>query len=500
MPLWKKSLFLFILTVLFPTAFIVLLETGLRLGGYGYSTRLFLEEPDAPGVLRHNRDFTSPWFGRRAARELFPLQVNKEPPEGTVRILILGASAALGDPAPSFSPARMLEAALEESFPGSRFECINLAITAINSTVVSEIAWEARCLQADLAIIYLGNNEVIGPSGSRLLTALKRTRLAQLAEALASRENPDEQWGGMAQFLEHRYPPDAPRLGRVYRDFERNLVTIIGTLRDSGVEPVISTVAVNLLEQPPFWGKEALDTYLAGSGTAARGDTAGAFPVLDAAKELDQLRFRADNTINEIIRRIARSMEIPLIEAAGTFNNPTRLAGSDEFLEHVHFTFEGNHKLVGLFHEAVAHHLVETRGIAPDRAYPEVKWLKDRLSHTLYDRYLTVEEMIERLERAPFTEVHGNTGRLEAFVREKEQIISLFGRRATRERILESYEKARSRDPDDWVLQRNQADALRLYGRFAEAAILYKNVLRRFPDSEDARAGLEKCRNHLQAE
>ena len=123
--------------------------------------------------------------------------------------------------------------------------------------------------------------------------------------------------------------------------------------------------------------------------------------------------------------------------------------------------------------------------------------MKERLAHTLYDEYLIVLEMIDRLGKAPFIEVYGNAERQSALLDKKALMESQFGRRATRDRILSTYERARARNPDDWVLQRNHADALRLYGRFAEAAALYHQVLEIFPNHPDALSGLATCREQL---
>jgi hypothetical protein len=55
---------------------------------------------------------------------------------------------------------------LRERFPGQRFEVVNVAVTAINSHVILPIARECAQHQGDLWIVYMGNNEMVGPFGA----------------------------------------------------------------------------------------------------------------------------------------------------------------------------------------------------------------------------------------------------------------------------------------------------------------------------------------------
>ena len=61
-------------------------------------------------------------------------------PTDTVRIFVLGESAAFGDPQPAFGLPRMLQALLSRRYPAVRFEVVNAAMTGINSHVIVPIA------------------------------------------------------------------------------------------------------------------------------------------------------------------------------------------------------------------------------------------------------------------------------------------------------------------------------------------------------------------------
>ena len=147
-----------------PLAFALVLEGSLRLSGYGLVTDLFIPD-DKPGYLRTNPNFTSAYFPEQF--DIYPLNFriarHKEP--GHLRIFVLGESAVKGTPEPGFGFTSLLEAQLRSAYPDKRFEVYNLGIVAINSHVVYQAARQAAALEPDLFVVYMGNNEVVGPYG-----------------------------------------------------------------------------------------------------------------------------------------------------------------------------------------------------------------------------------------------------------------------------------------------------------------------------------------------
>jgi len=195
-------------------------------------------------------------------------RVHKAP--GTFRIFVLGESAAMGDPAQSFAPDRYLEVLLREKYPGSKFEVINVAFTAINSHVILPIARECAAHEGDLWIVYMGNNEMVGPFGAatvfgwqapplpfvRAVLAFQRLRAGQwlmdVARKIRGEKAKLAAWGGMAMFLNNQVPPDSLRKETVYRNFQKNLDGIVRAGVNSGAKVLLNTVAVNLKDSPPF--------------------------------------------------------------------------------------------------------------------------------------------------------------------------------------------------------------------------------------------------------
>lgn len=268
---WRKRLIGLLALLLVTVLPLCGLEVILRMAGYGYSTGLF--KPLRIGgqeFLVENDSFSFRFFPPELARTPGPIRMKPVKPPGTCRIFILGESAAMGDPEPGYGAARYLEVLLRERFPGTKFELINVAFTAINSHVILPIARECAAREGDLWIIYMGNNEMVGPFGPatvfgakappvelvRLGLALQETRvgraLAALGRRLKSKSSGAASWGGMQMFLGNQVPPDSPQREAAYRSFRRNLDDILRAGRESGARIILSTVAVNLKDCPPF--------------------------------------------------------------------------------------------------------------------------------------------------------------------------------------------------------------------------------------------------------
>ena len=160
---WRGWLLRLSLLVLSPILCLGLLEAGLRLGGYGYPTTFFLG-PDSSGNCTVNHRFGWRFFPRRLATQPHPCTLSAKP-AGTIRIFVLGGSAAQGFPDPSFSFGRILAVMLGQQYPGRQFEVVNAAMPAMNSHAVLEIARDCAAHEPDLFLVYMGNNEVMGPYG-----------------------------------------------------------------------------------------------------------------------------------------------------------------------------------------------------------------------------------------------------------------------------------------------------------------------------------------------
>lgn len=261
------------ITVL-PLIVLGLIEAGLRIAGVGYGTAFFVSAPGRDGFVMPNPKFGYRYFPAAIARrpEAMVMPARKEP--GTLRVFVLGSSAAQGFPEPAFGLSRMIEVMLREMHPGAKIEVINTAMVAINSHVVVEIARQCAEYEPDFFVVYEGNNEIIGPWGPgtvfagftpsrgtiRFAQFLQRFRLAQvIARARTSVVGGGgggaadaTAWLGMEQFLKSTVPSGDPRLPGVEGHFEANLRDVVEAGRGAGARVILCTVGVNLRDCPPF--------------------------------------------------------------------------------------------------------------------------------------------------------------------------------------------------------------------------------------------------------
>ncbi len=368
--LWAFRL---IAVILVPLVILGLLELGLRVFGYGFNpSAMVAQKLDGRPAFADNYRFPWRFFPRAISRDFDPFIFLSPKPEKTFRIFLMGSSAAQGVPDGAFCFGRMLAVMLQEAYPSWNFEVINTALTAVNSHVALPLARECARHQADAVIIYMGNNEVVGPYGPgtvfqpftsslgliRFNIALKTLRLGQLLSGLIQNSGAGGKdprvWRGMEMFLERQVSADDPRLPPVYGHFADNLRDICRVFRNRGAQVILCTLGANLRDCPPFASQhgrglsagrllEWEELYARGGEKENAGDVAGALDLyLDAAdidgayadlhfrmgrcawllgdyersrqfflraRELDTLRFRADAEINRRLRETAAGLE-----------------------------------------------------------------------------------------------------------------------------------------------------------------------------------------------
>ena len=312
----RKWLFRLAAAVGLPLLLLVGTELALRVGGYGYSTDFFKKTTIAgQEYFVENDQFGLRFFPASLARVASPVIMPAKKAPGTIRIFILGESAALGDPRPNYGAGRYLETLLRARYPENKFEVVNTGITAINSHAILPIARECARHEGDVWIVYMGNNEMVGPFGAatvfgaqapplrlvRLHLLLQKTRVGQLLGALVAKlrhgSSGPAEWRGMEMFRENQVLPNDPRREIVYWNFAQNLEDLLRAGRDSGSAIVFSTVAVNQKDCPPFGSLSATNLPLAQSSTfekldqeasiaSKNGDFAEAASRLEAVSEI----------------------------------------------------------------------------------------------------------------------------------------------------------------------------------------------------------------------
>ena len=127
----RGGLYRLLAVVGIPAVLFLGLEGGLRVAGFG-SSASFLIPDDKPGYFRSNPDFVSLFLPRNFELRPLNFRVAVPKPPNTVRIVVLGESAAQGVPVPTFGLAPQLRAQLRARYPDKDIEVINTGVVAIN--------------------------------------------------------------------------------------------------------------------------------------------------------------------------------------------------------------------------------------------------------------------------------------------------------------------------------------------------------------------------------
>lgn len=468
--------------VVIPVALLALLETGLRTFHYGYPANFLLPTSVAGRrVYTNNPRFGFRFFPRSIARGSLPLRVPPKPPD-TYRIFVLGDSAALGDPEPSFGFSRMLELMWKAHRPGHGIEVFNVAMTAINSHVVRVIAGECAEHQPDLFIVYVGNNEVVGPFGPatvftsvlrnpvliRAAVAVKGARIGQLLD-VAARRAPPAEWGGMEMFAGNEIAATDARLESVYRNFTQNLRATIRAGRSAGARVLVCTVPVNLRDCAPFSPRDGAGVqFRSAQSFWDAGDFEKARAAFTRARDLDALRFRTDSRLNAAIRDTVAASGAELLDAERIFAaaSPHGIPGNEVFYEHVHMNFHGNYVLARAIFERIA-------AAAPVLAERDCA---EQLAFTDWNRYRVLQEIAARMKRPPFVNQLDHTRHLAALEADLAGLRHYDPRAA-----LAVFQRAVAANPHDWMLRETFAAFLHAHGNPRAAAAQLRSVIEWLP-------------------
>ncbi len=381
------------------------LEAVLRLSGVAERQPLFVPAP-VDGYLQPNEQVIERFFSNPAAAPRVSIDTTffrAEKATGAIRIVIQGGSSAAGFPYGKWaSPAGMLQQRLERAYPGREVEVISTAMSAVNSYALLDFADEIVALEPDVVIIYAGHNEFLGvlgagsayasrlsPTLTRATLSLRRSRIVESGFRILGALSPaPEQRSGtlMARVArEQRIPEDSELFRTTVEQFEGNLRRLLARYRENGIPAIIGTLAANEKDQPPFlsappapeaaagW-RASLDEaasslekgdrervlaitdrlisqapeiaepwFLRGRAHLAAGDEDMARTDFLRAKDLDQLRFRAPELFNRIIRQTAESEGARLVDvqAAMVERSPGGSIGSELMVEHLHPNVDG---------------------------------------------------------------------------------------------------------------------------------------------------------------
>jgi tetratricopeptide (TPR) repeat protein len=305
-------------------------------------------------------------------------------------------------------------------------------------------------------------------------------------------------------FVHNPVAADDPRMPAVYDNFRRNLLDICHIARRERAPVVLSTVAVNLGDCPPFaslhrpglsteelaqWEsmckaggeleagnscREALQQYQAAAKIDDRfaelqfriarclskaGSFAEARERFELARDLDVLRFRADSRINAVIRQAAGEEEAAGVlladaERALAQGDPEEhgILGERLFYEHVHLTFDGNYLLARAVFEQVCRALPQLGAAGSQQAIPSRQRCAELLALSPCDEYNLAASIGEVTSRAPFTNQLDHDLRQDAARRQRDGLLRQALTPQAIQAARRTYEAALAQSPDDWYL------------------------------------------------
>jgi len=413
----RSRLSVYLAYALLPFALVGILEGVLRLTGVGARMPLFVAA-HAPGYMQSNDAVVRRLFFRPQEAPDVRIDtayfLEARPKDG-IRIVVQGASAAAGFPfGRAASLTTLLQQRLERDYPGRQVEVISTAMPMVNSFALLNFADEIAAIEPDAVVIYAGHNEFLGilgvgsafasgfsPQVTRLLLSLRKLNLVEAgfqvygAGAAAADEPADSM---MAQMVgQRRIPYGSELFAAGHRQFRENLTLLLDTYRARDIPVFIGTLASNEKGLPPFtptdlemsvasaWNDaqkafaaavragnaedaamqagllvklapdNAMSWYLQGQAELLKDRPAEARHAYLRAKDLDQLRFRAPESFNDIIRSAALEHSAMLVDVqqALAVTSPDRIIGDAVMLDHLHPDAEGYFRMADAFHGAI---------------------------------------------------------------------------------------------------------------------------------------------------
>ena len=385
----KKTVFK-LLAVSLPLLIILVVEILLRIFGYGESYRLFNKviSQNSTEYYVMNSAISKKYFENTGFHSDNQLDLFlKEKSENTFRVFVQGASTVIGFPFyKNGSFPRILKHRLSKTFPGKNIEIVNTGMTAVNSYTLWDLTDDIIEQKPDLVIIYAGHNEYYGALGAgstvfignhpflvRSYLKLKKLRFFQLLEKAYSEVNiskgPKVGETTLMEVMarEKQIPYNSEVFNAGINQFQSNLGKILSKYKDHNIPVILATLVSNEKDIPPFISetlnekkfKEILETNLNAASEIARHNAKGAYNLgqfyfdkekdsarkyFHIAKEMDLLRFRAPEKINDIIFQYSNDENVHLVDTKTLFEAHSKAGIIDNELmtEHVHPNVEGN--------------------------------------------------------------------------------------------------------------------------------------------------------------
>jgi len=534
----KRRLFALI-TVGLPFLGLLGLEAVLRLfgwGGYPAWIREAGKLPSGESVCFVEPAAAEPYFFANPTRVGYPDQSDllMPKPPGTVRVFLVGESAAKGFPQPrNLAVSAFLQAMLADACPGREIEVINLGTVAVASFPLVYQVRDALRFAPDLFVFYTGNNEFFGAYGTassvaagslppwvlRVMRAARGLALVQALDSLLYRGADGSRTLMEAMIGQTFIPSDSPLRNAAARNLAANLGTMLDDVRAAGVPAVVCTTASNeaglaplgqddlagldenrraqldrllaeaaaaddpvravefLREAVGLAPRHARARFLLGQALARAGRAGEAGTAFLEARDLDTMPWRPISQTEQAVRSVARAKGAILCDVAQNFRSrsPDGATGWDLLDDHVHLSIAGQAAAARAMASAAAPLFGSSSEAVA--ALPADEVYAERLGRNLYDDYSVSWQMSVLFDVSFMRAANPQAAeRFDAAVRSAESEMPL--------PVLPAARQWRASRPTAGARRPITATAARVLlerGRTAEAAQLYEIAARQVP-------------------
>ena len=376
-PKWFYSLL-----VLLPIIFLVMLEIFLRVINYGYNLEQWLDAGEGKYIINPNigrKYFPTGNFTPNTIEDVFDQQKKTN----SFRVFVLGESSAQGFPYnPMGSFSRYIRRRLELVYPNTQIEVVNIGMTAVNSYTVLDLLPGILDQKPDLILIYAGHNEYYGAMGVgsvqsygssrtliRSILYLNQFKITQFVRnsinwvySLFNSENNRTSGTLMSNMAKDQYillNSDVYNSG--LEQFKANLSDILKLTKDKGIPVLLGRLVSNLKDQRPFISanthgyKKADQEYEEANYELKNHNFNKADSLFKLAKDLDALRFRAPEQINEIVNDLGKEFHVATVPVDSFFKaaSPEGIIGDNLIVDHLHPNVKGYQILGKAFYDSM---------------------------------------------------------------------------------------------------------------------------------------------------
>ncbi len=365
----KTPRWFYVVLILIPVFIILLLELGLRVFDYGKVYDQWISAGE--GRLTLNPEIAFRYFYNSekvpSANYNYFDEIKKE---NSFRVFVLGGSSAAGFPySPNGAFSRYIRKRLELIYPEKNIEVVNIAMSAINSYALRDMMPGVLEMKPDLIIIYAGHNEYYGALGVGSVETLGDTRffvntviwlnrfktfelLRDFVKAVSGLfSEPVKQDGTLMARMSQRnlIPFNSEKYFAGVNQYEANLRDILEMAKEKNVPVILGRLVSNLKDQNPFEsfddGKNptADEVFELAGIELSNGRINKADSLFKIAQDLDALRWRAPEKINEIIESLAEEFNYPVVNLDSVFNAESiyGVVGDDLITDHLHPNLRG---------------------------------------------------------------------------------------------------------------------------------------------------------------